>query len=268
MEELTKKRNLYSYIYRLVCVAIFAVLVFVQSIYMDMHRFSVTVTDGENITELDYYSEVRVDEIFKDAGITLGANDTINLALDTVIYDDAVLDIIRDGQGNIPVDFSLNLTEYLYEAGYNEYLSIRGKEEREAEYKRKQQQLSSYVYSGYVGGDFTFNEDGTITTSVGTYELIDTITVNASAYCPCEICCEEYANGYTADGSKATAGYTLAAPSTYDFGTLFYIPFFDRVFEVEDRGGAIQDNRIDIYFDTHQEALQFGRRQITIYRIK
>lgn len=267
MKELFEKKP-FGYTYRLIFVAVLAVFTVVSSFYEDYHRIQVTVTDGENVEKIDYYNAVRVDEVFADLGITLASNDTINYSLDTLITKDTVLDIIRDGQTKIPVEFSLNLGKFMFDSGYSEYLSIREEEEREAERKRQEQLSHSYTYTGYVGGDYSFNDDGTITTSSGTYELLETLTVNASAYCPCEICCEEYANGYTADGSKATAGYTIAAPSIYDFGTLFYIPYFDRVFEVEDRGGAIQDNRIDIYFDTHTEALQFGRQHITIYRIK
>lgn len=36
-------------------------------------------------------------------------------------------------------------------------------------------------------------------------------------------------------------------------------------FVVQDRGGAISDNRIDIYFDTVQECIQFGRRNLECY---
>lgn len=49
------------------------------------------------------------------------------------------------------------------------------------------------------------------------------------------------------------------------FGTKIYI---DGVGEriVQDRGGAIKGNQIDLYFDSHQEALNFGRqtKQVTI----
>ena len=50
-------------------------------------------------------------------------------------------------------------------------------------------------------------------------------------------------------------------------GTVIYIPSFaDRPnggwFVVQDRGGAISNNRIDIYMDTLSECKQFGRRNI------
>jgi Uncharacterized protein conserved in bacteria len=39
------------------------------------------------------------------------------------------------------------------------------------------------------------------------------------------------------------------------------------IYTVEDRGGAIQGNRIDVFFPTHQEALNFGRQTADVYII-
>ena len=88
------------------------------------------------------------------------------------------------------------------------------------------------------------------------------IWANASAYCACVKCCGK-TNGITASGTKATAGRTIAAPKNYAFGTKIEIAGMG-TYVVEDRGGAITGNKIDIYFDSHQEALQFGRRQLQI----
>ena len=38
-----------------------------------------------------------------------------------------------------------------------------------------------------------------------------------------------------------------------------------QLYTVEDRGGAIQGNHIDIYFDTHQEALNFGKQEADVF---
>lgn len=88
------------------------------------------------------------------------------------------------------------------------------------------------------------------------------IWANASAYCACMKCCGK-TNGITASGTKATAGRTIAAPSTYAFGTKIEIAGMG-TYVVEDRGGAIKGNKIDIYFNSHEEALQFGRRNLQI----
>ncbi len=112
-----------------------------------------------------------------------------------------------------------------------------------------------------------------MTSSGSIYEYTQKTEVVATAYCSCAICCGPYDGNSTADGSVPAAGHTVAAPPTYAFGTKMYIPEFDYgggsgIYEVEDRGGAITDNRIDIYFSTHEEALSFGRRRLTVYILK
>ena len=95
------------------------------------------------------------------------------------------------------------------------------------------------------------------------------VTVNASAYCSCSLCCGK-SNGITSSGKHATEWHTVAAGSGYPIGTVIYIPALaDKPnggwFVVEDRGGAISNNRIDIYMGSHSQALVFGRRNLECY---
>lgn len=82
-----------------------------------------------------------------------------------------------------------------------------------------------------------------------------------TAYCACMQCCGK-TNGITASGAHVQANHTIAAPSTFAFGTKVVIDGI--TYTVEDRGGAIQGNRIDIYMNTHQEALQWGVRYLEV----
>lgn len=82
-----------------------------------------------------------------------------------------------------------------------------------------------------------------------------------TAYCACMQCCGK-TNGITASGTKATANRTIATPSTFAFGTKVKIN--GTTYTVEDRGGAIQGNRIDIYMNSHSEALQWGVRYLYV----
>lgn len=75
-----------------------------------------------------------------------------------------------------------------------------------------------------------------------------------SAYCPCEKCCLK-SDGITASGTQATAGRT-AAMNGVPFGTKIVIDGHE--YTVEDRGGGLGSKIIDIYFDTHEEALNSG----------
>ncbi len=58
---------------------------------------------------------------------------------------------------------------------------------------------------------------------------------------------------------------TIAADTRYyPFGTRMYVPGYGWG-KVEDRGGAIKGkNRIDLYFDSHEEALQWGRKKLRV----
>lgn len=85
-----------------------------------------------------------------------------------------------------------------------------------------------------------------------------------TAYCPCVKCCGK-TDGITASGEKAIQGVTVAMNKTIPFGTKIYIDGIgERI--VQDRGGAIKGNKIDLYFDSHEKALEFGRqtKQVTI----
>ena len=76
-------------------------------------------------------------------------------------------------------------------------------------------------------------------------------------YCPCEKCCGKWAGGKTASGTKPTANRTVAAPKSFAFGTQIRIEGLGH-FVVEDRGGAIKGNRLDVFVDSHAEALRLG----------
>lgn len=82
-----------------------------------------------------------------------------------------------------------------------------------------------------------------------------------TAYCPCAKCCGK-TTGRTAMGTKATAGRTIAASSKFAFGTKLNIN--GHIYTVEDRGGAIKGNKIDIFVNSHAEALAWGVRYLPV----
>ncbi len=94
-----------------------------------------------------------------------------------------------------------------------------------------------------------------------TTAVINGETYKITAYCCCSKCCGK-TTGRTASGTRATAGRTVAAPSKFAFGTKLNIG--GHIYTVEDRGGAIKGNRIDIYVDSHSAALQWGVRYLPV----
>jgi len=93
------------------------------------------------------------------------------------------------------------------------------------------------------------------------------IRMRVTGYCPCAKCCGEYADGITASGHKIQPGDVfVAADKRYDFGTEMIIDGYGdgESVKVLDRGGAIKGNKIDAFFHTHAEALEWGVRNIDV----
>ena len=94
-----------------------------------------------------------------------------------------------------------------------------------------------------------------------------TLQMRVTAYCPCEQCCGEWADGITANGHSISQGDRfVAADGRFAFGTQMLIPGYNnsKTVKVFDRGGAIYDNRLDVFFNTHQEALEWGVQHLDV----
>lgn len=99
-----------------------------------------------------------------------------------------------------------------------------------------------------------------VLTSLGTYKI--------TAYCACKKCCgkspDDPRYGITATGTRATQGRTIAAdPKVLPYGTVVVINGHEYV--VEDCGGAIDGKEIDMYFDSHQEAREWGNQYWEVF---
>ena len=69
---------------------------------------------------------------------------------------------------------------------------------------------------------------------------------------------------HTATGTIPAEGRTIAVdPSVIPYGTQVYIDGYG-VYVAEDCGGAIKGNRIDMYFESHQAACQFGVQRLYV----
>lgn len=89
--------------------------------------------------------------------------------------------------------------------------------------------------------------------------------VTVTAYCPCERCCGKWADGVTASGHIIQIGDKfIAAPPEIPFNAVMDIPGYGNGIKVLDRGGSIKGNKLDVYFGTHQEALEWGVRELII----
>lgn len=73
--------------------------------------------------------------------------------------------------------------------------------------------------------------------------------------------------GMTAIGRRAGYGIVAVDPHLIPLGTHLYIPGYGMAI-AGDTGGDIVGHRIDLGFDSTRDAMLFGRRDITVYRLK
>lgn len=109
--------------------------------------------------------------------------------------------------------------------------------------------------------------------SLDRLELIGTFT--ATAYCPCVKCCgiwsedhpsrgEDYVQK-TRAGTIPEEGRTIAA----DWDVLpkgSEVVINGHPYIVEDTGSAVKGNHVDIFFESHEAACEFGIQQVEVYQ--
>lgn len=103
--------------------------------------------------------------------------------------------------------------------------------------------------------DTEYEESGKSLTYLGTWA--------STGYCPCSICCGQWASGYTSSGTLATEGRTVAC-GNLPMGTTIYIGGWGyRV--VEDLG--VEGEWVDIFYADHASASAHGLQYVDVYLV-
>ena len=108
-----------------------------------------------------------------------------------------------------------------------------------------------------------------------------TVPMLLTGYCNCGKCCnwqrpwlglggpvissgphkgEPKKVGFTSSGTEARHGTIAADVSRYPYGTIVEIPGYG-MGRVEDTGGAIKGDHMDLWFPDHEQAMRWGRQQ-------
>lgn len=102
---------------------------------------------------------------------------------------------------------------------------------------------------------------GTITSRGGELRYKAVINASASAYC---------IKGRTATGVQTRVGVVAVDPKVIPLGSRLYIESADGSWTygnavAADTGGSIKGNKVDLYMETYNEAISFGRRNAKVY---
>ena len=70
---------------------------------------------------------------------------------------------------------------------------------------------------------------------------------------------------YAYNGQKLRDGMVAADLKLYPIGTKIFIPKLNKVFTVTDTGSAIRNQRLDIWMNSKQKALNWGVQNLEVY---
>ena len=99
-----------------------------------------------------------------------------------------------------------------------------------------------------------------VQTDVGALNYTGVYTMEATAYLPTD----GSGSGTTAMGIPATYGVVAVDPDVIPLGKHVYIPGYGTAIAA-DTGGAIRGERIDLCMESYGQAMNFGRRDVTVY---
>lgn len=111
---------------------------------------------------------------------------------------------------------------------------------------RLKEQGRAEVYTEYTSSGYTYGK------YLGNFKL--------TSYCSCPVCCGVWSGGPTASGAMPVEGRTVAMADV-PFGTKLIIGGL--LYTVEDRGTPY--GHVDIYKNSHQDALNFGVQHADVY---
>lgn len=111
---------------------------------------------------------------------------------------------------------------------------------------RLKEQGRAEVYTEYTSSGYTYGK------YLGNFKL--------TSYCSCPVCCGVWSGGPTASGAMPVEGRTVAMADV-PFGTKLIIGGL--LYTVEDRGTSY--GHVDIYKNSHQDALNFGVQHADVY---
>ena len=253
----------------------------------------ITIDNCGQTVEINSYGET-VQELLTRTGISYTSEYSVSVPLKTAVHDGMQIQVVRTVRNTetyvveIPYEVS-SYEDPTLPAGQKKVLveGVNGHTQYTAKvvYQNAQEQSRDVVEETVlsqpvnevvavgtgenVGGSITapIIGNGVIVLPTGevlTYTSKD--TYEATAYTHTDEGCDMT----TATGTTVRLGTIAVDPTVIPYGTRMFIISNDGSYvygigTAEDCGGAIQGNRLDLYFPTTEECFAFGRRNCTVY---
>ncbi len=232
---------------------------------------SFTFTQGETVRE-----------VLEEKGITLGEIDDVIPTLSTKVTDHFKIQILRNQvvieEKLVPLAYQVEVKENrTKDSGYKNVL-------REGALGLKKETYEVIYQNGTVSGSSLVKEtvlqdpvnkivergtQNTVVTAGGErISYTKELTMKSTAYCSCKKCCGKSPGdkgyGITRSGEKARRGIVAVDTKIIPLGTRLYVEGYGMAI-AGDTGGAVKGNKIDLYMETHEQCLAYGRKEVKVY---
>ena len=251
-----------------------------------MHKVNL-ICDGFNVSYLTGAKTYR--EFLDENHIALSASDSTSEHLDTVLGADNTLKITRVQKFSGEVSEEIPYTTRKYEDPYLEKGKTKLVQQGQNGVKKIKCDIvynNGVEVSRNVKGEYVskraIDEIVAVGTATGklatvgadTFSYKKVLTCSATAY---DLSFQSTgkmpghpAYGITATGTYAKLGTVAVDPRVIPLGTKMYIVSTDGSVvygycTAEDTGGAIKGNKVDLFYNTTAECMQFGRRSVYVY---
>ena len=242
-------------------------------------RISVILSVDGELRRIMAYEGDTVGDLLDARGVELGEYDAVLPGEDTVLSDGMSVAVTRAELVTetytevIPRTRNMIANEYIPKG--EERVISEGKDGvrtvtctvlRRGGQEIERTVVASSVTVAPVADTVEYGPGGTLTAPDGTtVEWSHKIDGEATAYTT-----ERQSWKRTRSGTIARVGAIAVDPNTIPLGSVVYIEGQGWTYGLsscEDTGGAIKGNIVDLFFNTWNECIQFGRRSCTIYVI-
>jgi 3D (Asp-Asp-Asp) domain-containing protein len=227
-------------------------------------------------------SATTVGEAIKEEGISLKSQDVVAPPLETPLSDDMEIDLglverkVQEKKVPIP---AVTFTNYTDTMNVGEIIDVQLGKDGLAD-----QEIETFSLNGQQAFEKVLKS--TVLKPSKNAKVIEgtalrqklyplkkralvkkVITLEATAYYPGPEDTWPYASGTTASGLKAGYGVVAVDPKVIKLKTQLYIEGYGYAIAA-DKGGAIKGGKIDLCFDTYEQAVQFGRKKVKVYILR
>ncbi len=220
-------------------------------------------TTKETVGELLDSIKDTIDTTYRIENVSENTPLSMNMVIDLVSTYEKVYTVTEEipfetiTRENASLEYGI---EKVVQEGSAGVAEITMKDVYEGEKKTSSEEVERVISKEAVNTIIEKGTSKTVATAAGNFSYKKALNVTATGYTPYDPGC----TGTTASGTQAEYGVIAVDPRVIPMGSRIYIPGYGEAV-AEDTGGAIKGNKIDLCYNTKQEAYNWGVRNITVY---